>query len=120
MVARMQFDAAPESVPFARRFIEEQLHDCPPGVVGVVLLLTSELATNAVVHAQSPFSVEVGRSDRTVRVSVSDRSDVPPVQLSATPADEHGRGIQLLSALSANWGIEPRDSGKEVWFEVTP
>jgi len=118
MVARSQFDAVPESVPVARRFVEEQLDGCPSGPLELVLLLTSEVATNAVVHARTPFTVEVGRSDRTVRVSVSDRSGFLPVQLSAMPADEHGRGMGLVAALSTDWGIEHRDVGKGVWFEV--
>lgn len=79
----------------------------------------SELATNAMLHARTAFTVTVRRTrqDR-VRVEVTDGSPVP-VQLrrfgvSATT----GRGLQLVASVSHDWGIEVGPvTGKTVWFE---
>jgi hypothetical protein len=32
--------------------------------------------------------------------------------------DEHGRGIMLIETLAADWGVELRDGGKTIWFEL--
>jgi anti-sigma regulatory factor (Ser/Thr protein kinase) len=84
----------------------------------VAMLLTSELVTNAIVHAQSPLTVAVALENQRVRVAVSDQSDSIPVRSKTTPSDESGRGLQLVDALARSWGVEPAAGGKAVWFEL--
>jgi anti-sigma regulatory factor (Ser/Thr protein kinase) len=82
--------------------------------------LTSELVTNAVVHARTPFVVEVVRGSVLIRVAVTDR-DTQPVQMrSYGPVSPAGRGLHIVSALADRWGVEESPTGKTVWFEIEP
>lgn len=81
-------------------------------------LLVSELATNAVRHATSPFRVQITRSDRAVRIAVE---DLGPGEPRVRPTDlEHrgGRGVALIDAMALSWGCEPAAAGKVVWCEL--
>jgi anti-sigma regulatory factor (Ser/Thr protein kinase) len=80
-------------------------------------LVVTELAANAVVHARSAFSVEVRRHQSTVRVSVRDASPVKPT-LRHDEMAASGRGLRLVDAIAANWGVEIADDGKTVWAEL--
>lgn len=84
-----------------------------------VLLLVSELVTNAVFHAESSVTVALRTDGRAVRVEVHDDSPVAPVQDAFTDDALRGRGIALVDAVSTRWGVDavPGD-GKTVWFEV--
>ena len=81
-------------------------------------LLVTELATNAIRHASSPFRVSVTRRPDAVRISVEDLgSDEPHLR----PADLErlgGRGVVLVDAMSLAWGVEPAAAGKVVWCEL--
>jgi anti-sigma regulatory factor (Ser/Thr protein kinase) len=82
-------------------------------------LIVSELATNAVVHAGSPFSVAVRVEDSTLRVAVQDASP-----LAAGVSEERGliprigHGLGLIDELSTRWGVESTPDGKVVWAEL--
>ncbi len=115
--ATRAFRATPGSVGAARRFVEKLGRGHPDSPVAA--LLTSELATNAVVHARTPFEVTASVTDLGVRVEVSDGSDVvPDPAMLPGPFDERGRGLVLVAALAAAWGCEPTAGGKVVWFET--
>jgi anti-sigma regulatory factor (Ser/Thr protein kinase) len=79
-------------------------------------LLVSELATNAVRHARSPFTVEMRHDHGKLEVEVGD--DDPRLPDSRTPDDEGGRGLRIVEALAEEWGIRPRDPGKRVYFRM--
>lgn len=94
-------------------------------------LLTSELTTNAVLHARTPFTVTVSRRGSRLHVAVSDGSPASPAMRPFGPQASTGRGLRLLATLSLAYGIDadgagsaapagpPRMStGKTVWFEV--
>ena len=83
-------------------------------------MLVSELATNAVLHAQTPFAVEVTRTDQVVRVSVSDCSDTAPALRRYSSTAGTGRGLAMVAQLSCDWGTGGgvRPYAKTVWFEV--
>jgi len=81
-------------------------------------LCTSELATNAVLHARSPVLLVVSLQRDGVRVEVEDES---PGQVAAGSLDgdgESGRGLALVDTLSDYWGVEQHQAGKSVWFEL--
>ena len=84
------------------------------------LLLTSEVVTNAVVHARTKLSLIVVVDRARVRVEVCDEEDRGPELRHATEDDMSGRGIMLFEMLSTAWGVQPRQGGKCVWFEVHP
>lgn len=109
----------------AREFVAQALVslDCAH-LEDTVALLTSELVTNAIVHANTPIELRVDapRPGR-VRVEVEDRHPHTP---STGPAgddeQERGRGLCIVESLATDWGIAPLDgdgAGKTVWFELT-
>ncbi len=88
-------------------------------VVDTVELLTSELVTNAVVHARSAPELLVRVGDRVVHIEVCDGSANPPTRRRRDPEAASGRGIAIVEELAATWGVlQVPDDGKRVWFEV--
>jgi PAS domain S-box-containing protein len=85
----------------------------------VAALLVSELVTNALVHAEGPFRVNVEPTSGSVRVSVTDGSADAPAVLQPDADRLGGRGMFLVETLAARWGVLPMTSGgKAVWFEL--
>ncbi|MHB1582283.1 MAG: SpoIIE family protein phosphatase [Acidimicrobiales bacterium] len=84
-----------------------------------VVLAVSELVTNAVVHGRPPVEVRIRCSATEVVLEVDDGSPAPPRRLRPTPADEHGRGLQLIAGRSGRWGTRPVANGKSVWCTFT-
>jgi anti-sigma regulatory factor (Ser/Thr protein kinase) len=80
-------------------------------------IVVSELATNALLHARSDFTVELSWADDTVRLSVRDASPLLPVVRNPSPTTIAGRGLVLISAIATSWGTEVFDDGKVVWAE---
>jgi len=82
-----------------------------------VAVVVTELAANAVVHAQTGFTVDLVAGPGMLRISVRDASPLPPAaRLPAAPL--HGLGA--VNALASRWGVEPfGHSGKSVWAELS-
>ena len=110
------FPASPESVRAARVFVTDVLADADVDA-DLVQLLTSELATNAVLHARSQFRVRVIGGARSVRVEIVN-SEPELLLAMREPSERGGRGLQLVKDLSADWGFESSRDDKTVWFEV--
>jgi len=87
-------------------------------LIASAALLTSELATNAITHARGGFEVDVAEIDRGIRVGVTDFSTELPVVRRSQDVQADGRGLLLVEAIASAWGVEPRDTGKRVWFEL--
>jgi anti-sigma regulatory factor (Ser/Thr protein kinase) len=119
-----RFPESKSSVPQARQFVADSLTAVVPEVCETAALLVSELATNAVVHAESEFAVTVvyPTSAGRVRVEVTDSDATQPAPTRPPPNVPHGRGLLLVASLADEWGVEEarRRSGKSVWFELTP
>lgn len=81
-------------------------------------LLLTEVMTNAVRHAGTPFDVTLLMDGDTVRCEVRDASPVMPRAGRPGPQEPGGRGLLLVAALSTAWGVERRATGKCVWFEL--
>lgn len=117
-VAERVMRPEPESVPEARHFVlnlgwanDERTRDR-------LASLTSELVTNAVLHARTPFVVKVSVAANRIRVAVTDGSDAPPALKQHEPTAATGRGLRIIEAIADRWGVEPLQSGKTVWFEL--
>ncbi len=81
-------------------------------------LVVSELATNAITHAQTPFTVVLQREGPSVTVVVSDLSPSVPVLAPAEAMGGGGRGLVIVDLLSRAWGVTSRaDGSKSVWAE---
>jgi anti-sigma regulatory factor (Ser/Thr protein kinase) len=86
-------------------------------LVDPVRLVASELATNAVVHAQTPFTLTLAERADAVTVSVEDARPglVPHLDPFGTPG-EHGHGLRIVDLLSQDWGVSTDAEGaKQVW-----
>ncbi len=79
-------------------------------------LLTSELVTNAVLHARSAVEVTVRLDDGQLWVGVSDSDTGPPVHKRYGPEAATGRGLLLVERIARAWGTEVSAAGKIVWF----
>jgi anti-sigma regulatory factor (Ser/Thr protein kinase) len=121
MRSTRRFSNSPTSVTQARRYVQAHLDGAPPDVADAVAVMTSELATNSIRHAATDFEVVVDRSDRRIRVDVTDRGPGTPVVLQADPTAVSGRGMHIVSQLADEWGVTASGTGdaKTVWFTVT-
>ena len=120
-VAERTLPADPGSVAAARGFLTEQLHawHVEP-LEWVAAQVVSELATNAVIHAGTAFTVVLTLADGELRVEVRDGSRRIPRQRHYGVSATTGRGLALVGALSQEWGIERGDDGKTVWCTFSP
>lgn len=79
------------------------------------MLVASELATNATVHAATPYRVAIDTND-VIRIEVSDESPQPPA---LGPSTHRGWGLQVVDKLSAVWGASSFNGyWKVVWAEI--
>lgn len=110
----------PTSASAARRFATEALQEwADEDVCDVVELLLSEVVTNALLHAGSDVEICVIREPDGVRVEVADQSAALPAQRHWAGDASTGRGLALVDALAAGWGVDhSADGGKVVWFTV--
>ena len=109
----------PRAACAAREFVAATLRDAVAGEVAeVAVLLTSELVTNAVVHARTPIHVVVDVEARTLRVTVADDAPRSPALRPSSHNHLTGRGLNLVDALAGQWGVDPTREGKKVWFEL--
>ena len=85
-------------------------------------LVVTELAANAIVHAQTGFTVDLAVGPDALRISVRDASPLPPAGSPAVPAGLPAvplHGLGAVDALARRWGVEPLGhSGKLVWVEL--
>lgn len=81
-------------------------------------LIATELATNAVVHADFPDTITIRYLGDVIRVEVRDNSPRKPAPLAPSETRESGRGMHLVETLASSWGVVPLTAGKEVWCEV--
>ena len=110
-----------EAAGLARRTVAQLLrgwHVDDDAWTDDVLLVTSELVTNAVRHGGHRVRLDLQLDADHLRVAVSDGSSVLPAQR-ADEQDESGRGLAIIAALAASWGVEARaDGGKTVWVRL--
>jgi anti-sigma regulatory factor (Ser/Thr protein kinase) len=94
----------------------------PEELCADAVLVTSELLTNALLHGRPPVEINVRLDRHELYLEVFDRARAGPRSLRPTPQDEHGRGLQLVAALSSHWGHRTTRTGKCVWasFELGP
>ena len=119
-VASWQLTGGVESVGAARawavaRFAEWGLES----LADLAELLVSEIVTNALRHAAGPIELTILLLDEIITIAVEDAAAPLPRLRRVTDADEGGRGLQLVSTLSARWGARPTAEGKVVWCDLT-
>lgn len=108
----------PASVSRARRLVRNALIEAGrDDLVEDATLLVSEVVTNAVLHAGTPIALRCRIDSRGARIEVSDGSSVSPSIRHYDANASTGRGLGLVAAMAASWGIDPDVDGKTVWFE---
>lgn len=115
---RIHLTPVPSAPGEARRFVratanvfdDDRLHD--------LLVLTSELVTNAVLHARTPVEVGVTVTEDAVLICVADGAKGTPQDREQSDGHESGRGIMLVKVIADEWGVLPHETreGKAVWF----
>jgi anti-sigma regulatory factor (Ser/Thr protein kinase) len=116
-----RFPGSPPALSEARRFVVETLERWNlRHLAATTALVVNELASNAIEHADSAFSVALQRADRSVRVSVGDHRSEAPAPRTSDPTDQRGRGLALVEALCADWGYTSIAGGKLVWADIDP
>jgi sigma-B regulation protein RsbU (phosphoserine phosphatase) len=107
-----------------RSVLEEAALDT---LLNEALLLTTELSTNAVVHANTELDIEVQADHAGLTVTVTDFAPGPVEQLAVGPRNEsvdigevaeRGRGLLLVDHFASRWGTVHEGSGKGVWFRL--
>jgi anti-sigma regulatory factor (Ser/Thr protein kinase) len=122
---QLEVGVDPAEVGRARRWARSRLAGSGIGadepVAETLILLISELVTNAVVHTGCPAVLRVlfpSAPAAPVRVEVADASTAPPSPRHARRDDTGGRGLELVDGLADRWGWQPEGAGKQIWCEV--
>jgi anti-sigma regulatory factor (Ser/Thr protein kinase) len=117
-----EFEAEAAQIRLVRSWVREQLAatgDVPEDVVADVVLITGELAGNAVRHATGPLRALLICADAAVWIGVEDAGGSAWFDPAAPDAAPVGTGLTLVSACSDRRGLFHRsDGGKTVWAEV--
>jgi anti-sigma regulatory factor (Ser/Thr protein kinase) len=108
----------PESARAARAFVAAHA-TVGEEALDVALLLTSEVVTNAILHACTDFVVGVTQGANVLMVTVRDGSTRDPVRRAPDHGRPSGRGLLLIEEQAREWGVHREDDGKTVWFTVT-
>ncbi|HMG25906.1 MAG TPA: ATP-binding protein [Acidimicrobiia bacterium] len=114
------FPSVAPSAAGARRFVAAAVRrwGCPDDFVELVLLLTSELVTNAYRHARTETRVSVRFDGASVRIEVRDVGGGEP-ELRPLDRDRvDGRGLRIVDALADQWGYDSGPDGTAVWFDL--
>jgi anti-sigma regulatory factor (Ser/Thr protein kinase) len=114
------FVPAPVVVREVRSFVRDVLRGWgEDGLVEEAEIIALELATNAVVHACSPFRVSIARTVSEITIAVRDASPDLPRQVGGNADRLGGRGIALVASLSQAWDTRRETDGKTVWATMT-
>jgi serine phosphatase RsbU (regulator of sigma subunit)/anti-sigma regulatory factor (Ser/Thr protein kinase) len=130
LVASAAYQPDPSAAAAARRFVRQTLQSWDIAqrsteagrLVDDAVLLTSELVTNAVVHAGTALDVTCRIAGGDLEIAVRDRHpsrSLPDIPEAASLSAERGRGLLLPSALATSWGVTYARTAKAVWFRMS-
>jgi anti-sigma regulatory factor (Ser/Thr protein kinase) len=117
--AEADFEPRPDCVQAARQFVRRTLDEWgaqdAEWAAGQVV---SELATNAVLHARTPFTLILSLDAQDLLVRVRDGSARSPLMRHFGDEATTGRGLALVAQLSREWGVDREGRGKVVWSAI--
>jgi anti-sigma regulatory factor (Ser/Thr protein kinase) len=115
----VDFECDPRVVALARAFVGMTLRSWKmPGLSADVELLTSELVTNAVLHARTALRLKLSYDHDGLTVSVLDGNVRLPAVAGIPDDATSGHGLLLVERLSDSWGVEHNTLGKTVWARI--
>ncbi|MEU5594699.1 ATP-binding protein [Streptomyces sp. NPDC020298] len=127
---RLRLDGESGVVPLARDFARQALYAWgwlpaasadQRAAAEDVLLVVSELVTNACLHAEGPDELVIACDNKVIRVEVTDRGSGQPAPRTPHRAGRPGgHGMFIVQRLCLDWGVvrTPGASGKTVWAEL--
>ena len=122
MYAETAVTPALSAIAPARHWARERLSEVgiDDGRLDLLVLLVSELVTNAVAHADPPVVLRVHVDEERTRVEVTDGVREVPVVRDPPPTALGGRGVMFVDRLASSWGTseEEGEAAKAVWFEL--
>jgi len=122
--SRISLLAGPAAAAHARRHVDAVIRAWHvPVEAYTAALLTSELVTNAILHAvdeREIIDLVISWGGGLLRVEVHDGSRAAPARVHPLPYAEAGRGLLLLDSLSTSWGSRETARGKAVYFTLAP
>lgn len=115
------FAAEVVTVTAARHFVRDAMLAWNlPELSDDAQLGTSELVANAVIHARTEYTLTVRRDeDIVIEIRDGDPDLHRPTSPVLDPTADHGRGLQIIAAISSDWGISSSTTGKCVWFALS-
>lgn len=117
--AVLELPPTPRAAREARAFARSVLGSWRRGdLEDAVCSVVTELVANAVEHARTPMELRIGHRPGRLVVQVADHDGRLPRRLTAGEGDERHRGLMIVAALAADWGVRPTDTGKVVWAEL--
>ena len=115
----LQLDPLPRLVSEARQFVLAHAPDLPEETEDALVLLTSELVTNAILHARTPLELGITVADESVLVTVHDL-DLARREQTPYAGREGGWGLGLVTSLAEEAEMTPDpDGGKTAWFRLS-
>lgn len=118
MAPERRFPPDPSSARHAREFVIENGWRDSDETDMRLAAVVSEVVTNAILHARTPFHVKVTKDDSRIRVDVRDESTDFPAARPYNRDEVTGRGLHIVEALTERWGVSKVPGGKTVWFEL--
>ncbi len=110
-----RFSQDPVSVAASREFIRAALRGHSPELIDRVVLVSSELVTNAIRHTSHGGCLDIEEENRMLRLEVSDGSYREPVERNGGDLAPDGRGLHIVGAIADHWGVDVNPQGKTVW-----
>ena len=118
MIESMTFPATPASIASTREFARGVVTEAPDEARDAMILMISELATNAVRHARTDFTVTTTHTESMVEVSVSDHGGGTPLKRDPPHTEPTGRGLLIVDTFSDEWGITRSGRTTVIWFRL--
>ena len=122
LLLRGRLQSPAEARHFVHGYLDTNAADATEGHLDDVVLIVSELVTNAIRHGAAPgdfLRLILDADDHRTRIEVHDPSRTRPHVHAATSQDDYGRGLAIVDALCpGSWGVTDTEGGKAVWAEV--
>jgi hypothetical protein len=87
-------------------------------LVATTVLLANELASNAITHARTPFTVALVSTHFGVRIEAGDGSPAMPMEPECLDSSGRRPGLTLVRQFSSAWGVDRDSDGKTVWSVI--